>query len=105
MNKRDSRRIDDLLIAILALRNSDEALAFLRDLLTEPELIECSKRWQTAKMLSESVSYVDIVRETGLSSTTVARVSKWLQGEEGGYRLILNRTHHHATVSRERGLR
>ena len=105
MNKRDSRRIDDLLIAILALRNSDEALAFFRDLLTEPELIECSKRWQTAKMLSESLSYVDIVRETGLSSTTVARVSKWLQGKEGGYRLILNRMHHHATISRERGLR
>jgi TrpR-related protein YerC/YecD len=91
MNKRDSRRIDDLLIAILVLRNSDEALDFFRDLLTEPELIECSKRWQAAKMLSESVSYADIVRETGLSSTTVARVSKWLQSGLGGYKLIIER--------------
>lgn len=94
MNNRDSQRIDDLLVAILALRNSHEALTFFRDLLTEPELIECSKRWMAAKMLSEHASYVDIVSETGLSSTTIARVSKWLQSGAGGYRLIIKRLRH-----------
>ncbi len=94
-----------LVEAVLALRNPREAERFLRDLMTEAEINEFANRLRVASMLSEKVPYSRIEKETGLSATTIARVSKWLQGKEGGYKLILNRTHHHATVSRERGLR
>lgn len=96
---------EKLVESVLALRTQEEARRFLRDLMTESEISEFANRLQTASMLSEKLPYSRIEKETGLSATTIARVSKWLQGKEGGYRLILNRIHHHATVSRERGLR
>ncbi len=95
MKTLESKRIDDLLRAILELRDQKEARAFFRDLLTESELIEASKRWQAAKMLNDNISYTTIVNVTGLSSTTVARVSKWLQKGMGGYKLMMNRMQDH----------
>jgi len=77
--------------AILSLKSADEARRFFRDLLTPEEIAEFGRRWQAAKMLDENVPYTQIVATTGLSSTTVARVSRWLRGPMGGYRLVLNR--------------
>lgn len=94
-----------LLEAILSLRNPDEARRFLRDLMTEGEIEEFARRLQAAEMLDADTPYTAIKKATGLSSTTIARVSKWLQGELGGYRLVMDRLHHHAPASRGRGLR
>ena len=46
----------------------------------------------------------EIEKETGLSSTTVARISKWFQEGTGGYSLMLNRIskNHHKTSSSSR---
>ncbi len=77
--------------AILNLKDLKEARRFFRDLLTAGEIDEMAKRWKAARMLSEGVSYVRIVEETGLSSTTVARVSRWVKKGAGGYRLIIKR--------------
>lgn len=84
--------------AILLLKNQDEALRFFRDLLTEEEILEFSRRWQAAEMLNKKIPYTQIVEETGLSSTTVARVQRWLQGKLGGYRLMIKRIGHHTHV-------
>jgi len=86
-----------LLQAFLSLKNADEARRFLCDLLTPGEIDEFAKRFQTAEMLSEQVPYSVIEKKTGLSSTTVARVSKWLGGKEGGYRAVIAKIHHHST--------
>ncbi|MFA6050681.1 MAG: YerC/YecD family TrpR-related protein [Candidatus Paceibacterota bacterium] len=83
-----------LIEAILSLESKDEAKRFLRDLLTEGEITELAKRLQTAEMLSKKVPYSVIEKETGFSSTTVARVAKWLNNGEGGYKLLLNKIHH-----------
>lgn len=91
--------------ALLALRTPAEAQRFLRDLMTEKEIEEFGKRLKAAQMLAAQESYPQIQRATGLSQTTIARVSKWLQTGEGGYRLIINRQHQHAPISSERGLR
>lgn len=93
-----------LLGAILALKNKDEAKRFIRDLLTREEIEEVSKRLLAARMLTEGSSYRDVEKATGFSSTTVARVSKWLQGSLGGYRLIISRMHHHTPSLMRRGL-
>lgn len=85
-----------LVKAILTLKNSDEARRFLRDLLTKDEIEEFSKRFLTAEMLASGQPYSAIEKRTGLSSTTVARVSKWLNGRQGGYRKVISRLHHHS---------
>ena len=85
-----------LVQALLSLKTADEARRFLRDLLTPEEIEEFSKRFQTAVLLSEKIPYSVIEKKTGLSSTTVARVSKWLNGKQGGYRRAISKLHHHA---------
>jgi TrpR-related protein YerC/YecD len=90
-------KTDGLMEAILALKNKGEANRFFRDLLTEPELAEFANRWQAAQMLDQKVPYSRIEKETGLSSTTIARVSQWLNKGMGGYKLILSRLNSHHT--------
>jgi TrpR-related protein YerC/YecD len=87
----DNSTTEDLFKAVLKLKTLAEAKRFFRDLLTEEEIIEFGKRWQAAQMLAKNVSYAEIVEKTGLSSTTVARVSKWLNRGMGGYKLMLRR--------------
>ena len=82
-----------LLKAFLSLRNEGELKKFLRDLMTENEIEEFSKRIEAAELLSQEMPYASIVKKTGLSSTTVARVAKWLHGTEGGYRSVLRKIH------------
>jgi len=96
ISQNDNKKINELINAVLLLKNFDEAKSFLRDLLTGPELVEFGKRWEAARMLSENKPYTEIIKQTGLSSTTVARVSKWLNKGMGGYKKIINRTHQHA---------
>lgn len=94
-----------LIEAILSLENTDETERFLRDLMTEGEITEFSKRLEAARMLSRDIQYNTIIEKTGLSSTTIARISKWLKGSLGGYRLILNRiSSHHPSPQVRKGL-
>jgi TrpR-related protein YerC/YecD len=89
--RNNSKNIKELIEAVLLLKNFSEAKRFLRDLLTESELIELGNRWKAARMLSEKVPYSAVEKKTGLSSTTVARVSKWLNRGKGGYKLMIKR--------------
>ncbi len=98
-----------LISAVVSLKNADEAKRFLRDLMTEEEIIEFAKRLEAARLLSRDVQYNAITESTGLSSTTIARISKWLKGSLGGYRLILARLsntsmHHHNSSQLRKGL-
>lgn len=89
-----NKQTQRLLEAILALKTKDEAKRFLRDLMTKTEIQEFGKRLRAAEMLSEAAPYSLIERKTGLSSTTIARVSKWLNGKQGGYRAIIHKLQH-----------
>jgi TrpR-related protein YerC/YecD len=103
----DNAKSKDLFSAILALKNAKELKMFLRDLLTEQEIIEFGSRWQAAKMLNNKVPYPVIAQKTGLSSRTIARVSKWLNQGTGGYKLVLKRMklNHHNLSWFGKGLR
>jgi TrpR-related protein YerC/YecD len=63
---------------------------FLRDLLTEWEILEFSQRLDIAEMLHNGKSYKKIEEATWASSTTIARVAKFLNGGFGGYKKILS---------------
>ncbi len=91
MAKWDNENTEALVKAILALENPRETKKFLRDLLTEQEILEMGKRWKAARMLNQNIPYSVIERETKLSSATIARISMWLQEGTGGYRLMLDR--------------
>lgn len=96
LSSKDTR---ELYKAILSLKTESESKKFLRDLLTEAEIKEFTNRWKVARMLDKKVPYQQIEKETGMSSTTIARVQKWLTGGMGGYKLMLkrlkNNSHHH----------
>lgn len=103
----DNPKTEDLLNTILALKDLKEAKAFFRDLLTEAELDEFGNRWLAARMLNRKTSYNQIQRITGLSTTTIARISKWLKRGKGGYKLMLKRVasnHHHNSLPVGKGL-
>lgn len=96
---------DELFNAVLELASLDEARRFFRDLLTEGEILEFANRFKVAKMLYTNKPYSKIEKNTGMSSTTIARISKWLHRGKNGYRLIFDRTvgesrHHMHSKSR-----
>lgn len=102
-SKKDDKKIKELIDVILLLKNGAEARKFLRDLLTESELVEFGNRWKAARMLDKKILYTKIIKETGLSSTTVARVSDWLLKGMGGYKLMLKKINHHNNSLARRG--
>lgn len=93
-----------LLEALLSLETKDQAKRFLRDLMTEGEIEEFAKRLKTAKMLLDKTPYSVIEKETGFSSTTVARVSKWINSGSNGYKEVLSKIHHHNPIQIRKGL-
>ncbi|MCX6824587.1 MAG: YerC/YecD family TrpR-related protein [candidate division SR1 bacterium] len=75
--------------SFLLLKTKREVFSFLRDLLTPDEIMEFSLRLSIAQKLSKGEQYKMIEESTGASSTTIARVAKYLKGEMGGYRRVL----------------
>ncbi len=99
MKNKAGKKYEDLFKSILRLKEIGETKKFFRDLLTEEELIEFGKRWQVAQMLNNKILYEDIEKKTGLSSRTIARISKWLNRGMGGYKLMLKKINHHNNPS------
>jgi len=78
--------------AFTHVKNEQEALNFLRDLLTPAELEEFSNRFEIAKLLeTKKLSYAEIAKKVGTSTTTVTRVALWLNSGCGGYKTVLER--------------
>lgn len=89
MKKLNNKDLNKLYEAIISLNSVEECKDFLRDLLTKTEINEAAMRWKVARLLSEGSTYIEIEKITGLSSTTVARVHKWLKKGKGGYSEML----------------
>ncbi|MCF7835177.1 DNA-binding transcriptional regulator [Candidatus Gracilibacteria bacterium] len=75
--------------SFLKLKTPKQVFNFLRDLLTEDEILEFSQRLEIATRLYKGQNYKEIENQTGTSSTTIARVAKFLKGDFGGYRKVL----------------
>ncbi len=102
-NTKENRQLVE---AFISIDDRSKMEAFIRDLMTEGEIIEFSKRLEAARLLSSDTQYLAITERTGLSSTTVARIAKWLKGPLGGYRFALANIskHHHPYSKLEKGL-
>ena len=90
--KWDDADMKAMVQAFLSMKTPSEMRAFLRDLLTESEIIEFSKRFRAARSLAKSIHYSAIEEQTGLSSRTIARVKRWYKHGEGGYRTAIKRS-------------
>jgi len=106
MEAKEIKMIEDLQTALTSLKTKGELKKFLRDLLTEQELLEFGRRWRAAQMLAVKIPYTEIVKETSLSSTTVARVAKWLNTGMKGYKTALakqTKNHQHQSSPSRKG--
>ncbi len=87
---RDS--FDDLCDALASLRTREDTAAFLRDACTLSELEAIGHRLAVARLLDAGgMTYLEIARAVGTSTTTVTRVAHWLRRGTGGYRIALDR--------------
>lgn len=79
--------------AIGMLENPEEIRRFMADLCTPGEIKAFTERWAIAKLLDKGEDgYREIAAATSASTTTVARVARFLKQENyQGYRLILDR--------------
>lgn len=87
-------KAQQLVEALLSISDKSTLQNFLRDVMTEKEILEISARFQAARMLTEGKKYTEIVAATNLSSRTVARISDWLKNGCNGYQAALNTVHH-----------
>jgi TrpR-related protein YerC/YecD len=86
-----------LVRALLAIADAKTMQNFLRDVLTEKEIIEISARLEAARMLRQGKTYAEIIAKTNLSSRTVARIKEWMENGAGGYEVVLNQIEAHQT--------
>lgn len=77
---------EDIITVLSKMKDKTEVFEFLRDLLSEKEIQEFSRRFEVAKMLEEKISYKKIEEKTKISSTTIARISKFLNWDNFGYK-------------------
>lgn len=82
---------DKLFESILSLYSVDECERFFRDLMTVPEIEAFAQRLKVALLLSRGMSYRQISKETGASTTTVTRINDWLERGCDGYKLAISR--------------
>jgi len=85
--------IDQLASALVAVRTTDEARSLLADLCTPAEVHSLAERWHVAQLLDAGdLTYREIHEATGVSTTTIVRVARFLRQEDNrGYRILLDR--------------
>ena len=79
---------DSLCDALLTPRSREQMRRLLRDLCTPSELTALAERWHVARLLDGTdLSYRQIHDGTGVSTTTIVRVGRFLRQEgHQGYR-------------------
>ena len=79
---------DDLYAALLTPANAGQMGRLLTDLCTPAEIRTMAERWHVARLLGETdLSYREIHDATGVSTTTIVRVARFLKQEpHQGYR-------------------
>ncbi len=87
----DGALVASLARALLTPRDGAAMRALLADLCTPAELHALAERWHVAALLADGErSYRQIHDDTGVSTTTIVRVARFLNHEpNGGYRAAL----------------
>ena len=78
-----------LCAALASCDGEEEVAEMLRDLGSLSELQAWSERLEVAKQLAQGMTYREVAKNTGASTTTVTRVAKYMENGEGGYKRYL----------------
>ena len=85
LSEEENKQVDELVRLLVDVSDEQAVSEILLDLFTLREIRDLASRLQVAKMLSSGLSYSEIEKQTGVSATTIARVSKCLTQGSGGY--------------------
>lgn len=80
---------DQLIKAIVSLKNEEDCYKFFEDICTISELKALAQRLEVARMLNEGCIYEAIVEKTGASTATISRVKRCLVYGSDGYNLVM----------------
>lgn len=82
----------DLCVALLTPGTCQEMKNLLADLCTPAEIRTLAERWHVARLLDGTdLTYREIHETTGVSTTTIVRVARFLKQERNlGYRMALD---------------
>ena len=75
----DEGMIRALYQAFVKIDSEETCAAFLDDLCTRKEVEQMAQRLRTAKLLSEGMTYSQVIEQTNISSATLSRVSRCVQ--------------------------
>jgi TrpR-related protein YerC/YecD len=83
---------DELCRALLTPGSAEEMSRLLTDLCTPQEIRTLAERWHVARLLDGTeLSYRDIHDATGVSTTTIVRIARFLRQEpHQGYRAAID---------------
>ena len=83
----------DLCGALLTPRDAEEMARLLADLCTPAEVRTLAERWHVARLLGQTdLTYRDIHNATGVSTTTIVRVARFLRQEPyQAYKMAIDR--------------
>lgn len=76
--------------AVLKLKTEEDCKQFFGDLCTPTELEAISSRWRVAKLLTREVPYRKISEVTGVSTTTIGRAARFINGGSEVTKRLLN---------------
>ena len=82
---------DLLMKAVLSLEDEEAAYRFFFFFFTVAEFKSMAQRLEVAVLLRQGITYQEIVKRTGASSTTISRVNRALLYGAEGYHHVLNR--------------
>ena len=83
--------IDKLFEVFLSLDSLQECYELFEDLCTVKEIKDMAQRLETAILLDEGKSYIQIAEKVGTSTATISRVNRCLEYGAGGYRKALKK--------------
>ncbi len=92
-NTADANRLVKALL--ISAKNPDTLRIFIDDLLTKSEIKLCVTRLHAVNLIILGMPYTSIVQLTGLSSTTIARISKQICNKKGGYYNTIQKMYPH----------
>lgn len=74
---------------LLRCKTEEDVACLLADLCTYQEVEQMAQRIAAAKLITEGMTYAEIIEKTGISSATLSRVSRAIRHGSGGYEKFL----------------
>lgn len=84
------KHLDKICEILVAIDNKQDLGNLLLDVCTKKEIESIYQRLRVANLLKQGLTFVQIEEKTGISSTTITRVSKCIKNGQGYTKLFDN---------------